>query len=48
MSFEITLLKILSIRVLEWLVSRLNWIIYGKYELEASESKNSFVGLCSL
>ena len=30
MSFEITLLKILSIRVLEWLVCRLGWIIYGK------------------
>ena len=30
MSFEITLLKILWIRVLEWLVCRLGWIIYGK------------------
>ena len=30
MSFEMTLLKILSIRVLEWLVCRLGWIIYGK------------------
>ena len=30
MSFEITLLKILSIRVLEWLVCQLGRIIYGK------------------
>ena len=48
MSFEMTLLKILSIRVLEWVVCQLIWIIYGKEELEANESKNSFVGLCSL
>ena len=31
MSFEITLLKILSIRVLKWLLCRLGWIIYGKW-----------------
>ena len=30
MSLEMTLLKILSIRVLEWLVCRLGWMIYGK------------------
>ena len=30
MSFEITLLKILSIRVLELLACPLGWIIYGK------------------
>ena len=30
MSLEMTLLKILSTRVLEWLVCRLDWMIYGK------------------
>ena len=30
MSFEMTLLKILSIRFLELLVSRLTWMIHGK------------------
>ena len=48
MSFKITLLRILSIMVLKWHVCRLDWIIYGKEELEASESKNSFVGLSSI
>ena len=30
MSLEMTLLKIFSIRILEWLVCGLGWIIYGK------------------
>ena len=48
MFFKITLLRTLSIKVLKWHVCWLDRIIYGKYELEASESKNSVVGLSSL
>ena len=40
--------NILSIRVLEWLVILLGYKIKGINELEARESKNSFVWLCSL
>ena len=40
--------NILSIRVLEWLVVLLGCKIKGINELDASESKNSLVGLCSL
>ena len=45
MPFKITLLRISSMRVLKWHVCWLNWMIYGKYELETSECGNSFVGL---
>ena len=40
--------KILSIRVLEWLVILVGCKIKGINELDASESKNSLVGLGSL
>ena len=39
--------KILSIRVLEWLVILVGCKIKGINELDASESKNSLVGLCA-
>ena len=48
MSFKITLLRILSIMVLKRHVCWLDWIIYGKYDLVASEFQNSFVRLSSL
>ena len=38
----------LSIRVLEWLAVLVGCNIKGVNELDASESKNSLVGLCSL
>ena len=38
----------LSIRVLEWLAILVGCNIKGVNELDASESKNSLVGLCSL
>ena len=40
--------NILSVRVLEWLVILVSCKIKGINELDASESKNSLVGLCSL
>ena len=40
--------NILSIRVLEWLVIQVGCKIKGINELDASESKNSLVGLGSL
>ena len=40
--------NILSIRVLEWLVILVRCKIKGINELDASESENSLVGLCSL
>ena len=40
--------NILSIRVLEWLVILVGFKIKGINELEAIESKNLFVWLCSL
>ena len=40
--------KILSIRVLEWLVILIGCKIKGINELDASESKNSLVGLYPL
>ena len=40
--------NILSIRVLEWLVILVGCKIKGINELDASESKNSLVGLGSL
>ena len=43
MSGSITLENILSIRVLEWLVILDGYKIKGINELEARESKNSFV-----
>ena len=43
MSGSITLGNILSIRVLEWLVILVGCKIKGINELEARESKNSFV-----
>ena len=42
-SGSITLEKILSIRVLEWLVILVGFKIKGINELEARESKNAFV-----
>ena len=40
--------KILSIRVLEWLVILVVCKIRGINQLDASESKNSLAGLCKL
>ena len=40
--------KILSTKVLEWLVILVGYKIKGINELEARESENSFVWLCSL
>ena len=40
--------NILSIRVLEWLVILVGCKIKGADKLDASESKNSLVGLCLL
>ena len=40
---SITFENVLSIRVLEWLVSLVGCKIKGIYELEARESKTSFV-----
>ena len=47
-SGSITLENVLSIRVLEWLVILGSCKIKGINELEARESKNLFVWLCSL
>ena len=48
-SFKMKLLEILLIRVLESLVYWQDWIIYGKQELEESESeKIIFLFKCSL
>ena len=47
-SNETTLEKILSMRVLEWLVIHVGCRIYGIIEFEAIESRNSLVGWCSL
>ena len=47
-SGEIKLENILSMRVFEWLVILVGCKIYGIKELEASESKKSFVGWWSL
>ena len=41
-SFKMKLLEILLIRVLEWLVYWQDWIIYGKQELEESESEKNY------
>ena len=43
MAGSIAFENILSIRVLEWLVIQLGYKIKGINELEARESKNSFV-----
>ena len=43
MSVSITLKNILSIRVLDWLVILVGCKINGINEVEARESKNSFV-----
>ena len=48
MSGSITFEKILSIRVLEWLVILVGCKVDGKNELEVGKSKNSLVLLCSL
>ena len=45
---SITFENMLSIRVLEWLVILVGCRIKGINELEARESKNSLVSLCSL
>ena len=47
-SWKIKLENILSMRVFEWLVVLIAYKIYGLQELEARESKKSFVGLWSL
>ena len=44
----ITFGNILSVRALEWLVVKVACKIKGINELEARESKNSLVSLCSL
>ena len=48
MSGSITFENILSIRVLEWLVILVGCKIKGINKLEARDSKNSLVSLCSL
>ena len=48
MSGSITSENMLSIRVLEWLVILVGCRIKGINELEARESKDSLVSLCSL
>ena len=48
MSGSITFENILSIRVLEWIVIVVGCKIEGINELEARESQNSLVSLCSL
>ena len=48
MSGSITFENILPIRVLKWLVILVGCKMKGINELEAKESKNSFVWLCSL
>ena len=48
MSESITFGNILSIWVSEWLVILVGYKIKGINELESTESKNSFVWLCSL
>ena len=48
MSGLIMFKNILSIRALEWLVILVGCKIKGINELDASKSKNSLVGLCSL
>ena len=48
MSGSITFENILPIRVLKWLVILVGCKMKGRNELEAKESKNSFVWLCSL
>ena len=47
-SHESTFEKILSIKVLEWLVSLAGCKIYGMIEFESREFRNSLVGWCSL
>ena len=47
-SWEITLENVLSVSVLEWLVSMLECRIYGKNKFEARVPKNSLVGSWSL
>ena len=48
MSGLIMFKNILPIRALEWLVILVGCKIKGINELDASKSKNSLVGLCSL
>ena len=48
MSGSIAFENLLSLRVLEWLVILVGYRIKGINELEARESKNSLVSLCSL
>ena len=48
MSGSITFENILSIIVSEWLVILVSYKIKGVNELEARESKNELVSLCSL
>ena len=47
-SGSIMLENIMSIWALEWVVILFGCKVKGIYELGASESKNSLVGLCSL
>ena len=47
-SGSITFENVLPMLVLEWLVILVGCKIKGVNDLEARESKNSFVGLCSL
>ena len=48
LSASIMIENMLSIRVLEWLVILVGCKIKGINELDTSESKNSFAGLCAL
>ena len=48
MSAPIMFEDMLSIRVLEWLAILVSCKIKGVNELDASESKKSFAGLCAL
>ena len=40
--------NVFSLRVLEWIAILVGCKIKGVNELDASESKNSLIGLCSL
>ena len=47
-SHQSTVQKLLSMKVLEWLVRLDGCKIYGMIGFEARESRNSLVGWCSL
>ena len=47
-SYESTFEKIISMKILEWLVSLVDRKIYGMIEFESRESRISLVGCSSL